>query len=153
MVMFEQINDNELPVYPISSVAKLLNISVHTLRMYEREGLLIPFRKTTGHRLYSNSDVERLRCIRKSINERKISIEGIKTIYSLIPCWKITNCSKKDRLKCESFINHSKPCWTFKHNGNICANLPCRECLVYKDYSDCKKIKESISELTLMDNN
>ena len=36
---------NTEPVFPISTAAKLLKISVHTLRMYEREGLIIPFKK------------------------------------------------------------------------------------------------------------
>ncbi|MCX8056055.1 MAG: MerR family transcriptional regulator, partial [Ignavibacteria bacterium] len=80
------------PKYKISEAAKILGISVHTLRMYEREGLILPFKKTTNQRLYSEKDIERLKCIRNSINEKKISIEGIKRIFSLIPCWAIVNC-------------------------------------------------------------
>ena len=72
------------PVFPISTAAKLLNISVHTLRMYEREGLLLPYKKTSKQRLYSKSDIERVECIRKTINEDKISINGIKTIFSFL---------------------------------------------------------------------
>jgi MerR family transcriptional regulator, heat shock protein HspR len=111
---------NNEPLFPISSAAKMLGISVHTLRMYERENLIIPYRKETGHRLYSFSDIERLKCIRESINERKISIEGIKSIYSLIPCWTIKNCSEEDRSNCSAFTNHSNPCWSFKHKNNTC---------------------------------
>jgi MerR family transcriptional regulator/heat shock protein HspR len=36
------------PIFPISTAAKLLNISVHTLRMYEREGLFIPYKKDSN---------------------------------------------------------------------------------------------------------
>jgi hypothetical protein len=43
-VMSIQLPLNE-PLFPIRTAAKLLNISVHTLRMYEKEGLIIPFKK------------------------------------------------------------------------------------------------------------
>ncbi len=134
----------EEPVYSISIAAKLLNISIHTLRMYERENLIIPFKKESNHRLYSQSDIERLSCIRRAINELKISIAGIKTIYSLIPCWKVVNCSEEDRNNCQAFISHSNPCWSYDHKNNICEGHECRECTVYKDFTDCKTIKEKI---------
>ncbi len=142
-------NNNDEPLFPISSAAKLLGISVHTLRMYEREGLILPHRKETGHRLYSDSDIERLKCIRETINEHKISIEGIKTIYSLIPCWSIKGCSEEERAKCRAFINHSNPCWSFNHERNICSGSICRGCDVYKNFSNCKLIKENIVKLTI----
>ena len=144
-----ELNDPEIPLYPISTAARILNISVHTLRSYEKEGLIIPFRKATGHRLYSRADIERIKCIRESINRKKISIEGIKTIYSLIPCWSIINCAEEDRKNCEAFTNHSNPCWSFSHRENICSGSDCRECVVYKNFSDCQSIKENIVRLTL----
>ncbi len=134
----------ETPLFPISVAARLLNISVHTLRMYEREGLIVPFKKESSHRLYSEADIERLTCIRKAINEEKISINGIKAIYSLIPCWEIIKCSKKDRENCESYKSHSKPCWAFEHTKNICATLVCRDCEVYKNYANCETLKEKL---------
>jgi len=63
------------PKYTISNAAKLMGISVHTLRMYEREGLIIPFKKESNQRLYSDRDLERVKCIRKTINDDKIHIE------------------------------------------------------------------------------
>jgi len=144
----EIIENYEQPMFPISTAARMLKISVHTLRMYEKEGLIIPFKKETNHRLYSRADIDRLNCIRKAINEFKISISGIKTIYSLIPCWQITNCSDEDRQNCNAFITHNNPCWTFQHKKNICENKVCRECCVYKDYAECGDVKELIKNLT-----
>ena len=143
----ELIENSEQPMFPISTAARMLKISVHTLRMYEKEGLIIPFKKETNHRLYSRADIERLNCIRKAINEFKISISGIKTIYSLIPCWQITNCSDEDRQNCNAFITHDNPCWTFKHKKNTCESKVCRECSVYKDYAECGDGKELIKNL------
>ncbi|MGB9664543.1 MAG: MerR family transcriptional regulator [Ignavibacteria bacterium] len=57
------------PKYKISEAAKILGISVHTLRMYEREGLIIPYKKSTKQRVYSDEDIDRLKCIRNAINE------------------------------------------------------------------------------------
>ncbi|MBZ0199207.1 MAG: MerR family transcriptional regulator [Ignavibacteriaceae bacterium] len=146
----EAIKKNDTPLYAISVAARLLNISVHTLRMYEKEGLIVPFRKKTSHRLYSDSDIERLNCIRSAINESKISISGIKTLYAMIPCWEITNCSDMDRANCPAYDKsaHSQPCWMFAHENNICAVSECRKCKVYNGYAVCQSIKETIIDLT-----
>ena len=138
-----KIQDKE-PIFPISTAAKMLNVSVHTLRMYEREGLIITFKKNSNRKLFSKSDIKRIECIRRSINELKISINGIKTIYSLIPCWDIIKCSAEDRKICKAFIGHNEPCWSYNHPGTICEKPNCRNCNVYKKYSDCGDIKELI---------
>jgi MerR family transcriptional regulator/heat shock protein HspR len=139
----------EEPVYSISSAARMLHISVHTLRMYEREGLIIPFKKQSKQRLYSKIDIERIECIRRAINEAKISINGIRAIYSLIPCWDIVKCSEVERNACDSFNEHMKPCWSYAHDNNTCEDRSCRDCDVYKKYSQCGEIKEFIKAVSL----
>lgn len=136
------------PVYPISTAAKLLNISIHTLRMYEKENLIIPFKKSTNHRLYSKSDIERIRCIRNAINESKISINGIKTIYSMMPCWEYIGCSNEERANCPAYHSHSEPCWAAKGKGTVCEKKECRNCDVYNKFTDCSNIKTFIKNLT-----
>jgi len=78
--------DQNKPLFTISTAADPLGISLHTLRMYEREGLIIPHKKKSGQRLYSRYDIERIECIRAAINVDKISISGIKCILSLVSC-------------------------------------------------------------------
>jgi len=134
----------DLPIYPIRTAAKLLDISVHTLRMYEKEHLILPFKKSTSHRLYSQSDINRINCIRSAINDSKISINGIKTIYSMMPCWEVMNCSKEDRSKCLAYLRHSDPCWAVKGGDTICANMDCRNCSVYRNSTECGSIKKFI---------
>ncbi len=138
----------EEPLYSIGKTAKLLNISVHTLRMYEKEGLIVPFKKTTSHRLYSHSDIEKINCIRSAINDKKMSIAGIKFVYSLIPCWDIIKCSRLERDNCQAYNMNAEPCWTYKHSRNICAESNCRICIVYREFTDCHKVKESIKNLS-----
>ena len=135
------------PNYTISTAARLLGISVPTLRMYEKEGLILPFKSNGNQRRYSEMDLERIRCIRKAINEDKIGIEGIRRMLALIPCWAIVNCSEIDRQNCEALNNYTKPCWTYKHNNNLCKELDCFSCEVYNSFGDCGSIKEKLKEL------
>jgi len=75
------------PLYTMRAVAKMLGVSTPTLRIYERRGLLLTQMRKAHQRVYSQSDVERLKCIRMAINWNKISIEGIRRIQSMVPCW------------------------------------------------------------------
>jgi MerR family transcriptional regulator/heat shock protein HspR len=135
------------PKYTISNAAKLAGISIHTLRMYEREGLIIPFKKTSNQRLYSDRDLERIHCIRYSINEDKINIEGIRRILSLIPCWSIVKCNDEDRKLCKFYNGHTKPCWMVNHKNNYCTGRDCRTCEVYESYGTCDSIKNKLKIL------
>jgi MerR family transcriptional regulator, heat shock protein HspR len=135
------------PIFTISAAAQLLKISVHTLRMYEREGLFIPYKKESNQRLFSKADIERIQCIRNAINEAKISINGIKTIYSLIPCWDIVKCSEEERKECKAFNGAHTPCWSYDHQ-NVCKDRECRTCEVYTKYSQCGTIKELIKSIS-----
>ncbi len=137
----------EEPIYSISTAAKLLGISVPTLRSYEKEGLIIPFKTEGNQRHYSQVDLERVECIRRAINEKKISINGIKAIYSLIPCWEVVQCSEEDRANCGAYNSEERPCWTFTHPNTTCAERSCRECDVYKKYSNCGTIKNLLKNL------
>ena len=135
------------PKYTISNAAKLLHISVHTMRMYEREGLILPFKKESGQRLYSDKDIERVNCIRHSIKEEKLNLQGIRRMLSLIPCWAIVECSVSDRDNCDAYNSSSKPCWMINHKNNYCAGKDCRECEVYHSFGSCESIKNKLKEL------
>jgi MerR family transcriptional regulator/heat shock protein HspR len=135
------------PVYTISIAARLLSISIPTLRMYETEGLVIPYKKSSSHRLYSDFDLERINCLRNAINRNRMGIESIRRMLALIPCWAIVGCSSKDRMKCSAFNCYDKPCWMHNHKNNICTGRDCRECKVYKSFSDCSSFKEKFKEL------
>lgn len=51
-------------LYPIREVARLTGVNPITLRAWERRyGLLVPHRTDSGHRLYSQRDIERVRSI------------------------------------------------------------------------------------------
>lgn len=135
---------SDTPLYTIGITAKILGVSVQTLRLYEQEGLIITQKSEGNHRMYSNEDLERLQCIRHAINVDKISIGGIKKLQGMIPCWSLINCSLEERSNCPAYKSHTGGCWTHKHKDNVCAEQQCRLCEVYKRSSTCSQIKEQI---------
>ncbi len=146
IAMTTKFQDN--PIYPIGTAARMLGVSVQTLRLYESEGLIIISKSEGNQRIYSDSDIERLRCIRKAINEEKISIGGMKRIHGMIPCWDIIKCSSDEQNICPAYKNHLGGCWTYKHEHSVCAELDCRVCEVYKLSSNCERIKEQITKIS-----
>lgn len=142
-----QLKSNE-PIFPIRTAAKLLNISIPTLRMYEREGLIIPYKSSSNQRLYSKTDIERIQLIRAMIKGEKISINGIKAVFSLIPCWEVVNCTESERNKCKTYSEINTLCWNNKDPNAKCTDSNCRECSVYNDYFSCDKVKRFIKTLS-----
>jgi MerR family transcriptional regulator, heat shock protein HspR len=136
--------DNKKPTYSIGAVAKRLEVSVETIRLYERKGLILAAKSQGNQRLFSDSDIERIQCIRTAINEHKISIEGIRRIQSLVPCWEHTRCSLVQREQCPAYRRPDAGCWTYQHKHNECADRDCMSCKVYLLSGDCEKIKSLI---------
>ncbi len=132
------------PVLTIGTVAKKLNISVQTVRMYEEEGLLLPYKTETGRRMFSMHDLERLKCIRTMITENGLNLNGIKKMMSLIPCWEFKGGLDEQCQKCPAYYEANGPCWTTKDVGQKCQDVDCRDCPVYRIEVNCNKIKEVI---------
>lgn len=104
--------DENLPVYPMGVAAHILNVHPRTLRIYESEGLLKPFRQG-GKRIFSKSDLIWIECLRSLIHDENISIEGVKRLLEFAPCWKIKNCTKEIKKNCPALNNMHKKCWEF----------------------------------------
>lgn len=69
-------------VYIISVAAEIVGMHPQTLRVYERKGLVEPYRTPGGTRRYSDADLERLRLI-QDLSSAGVNIEGIKRILRL----------------------------------------------------------------------
>jgi len=72
----------EEAVYIISVAAELAGIHPQTLRIYERRGLLSPYRTPGGTRRYSDKDLERLGAI-QALTQAGINLEGVRRILQL----------------------------------------------------------------------
>ncbi len=124
------IDDNE-PVFTIGVAAKKLGVAVPTLRMYEKAGLIIPFRNETGRRLYSFADLRRFSYIKRQIKSEGLNLEGIRRLMALLPCWELKPCSSELREKCPAYNDCKMICWMFP--ATACKNEQrlCRTCSVY----------------------
>jgi MerR family transcriptional regulator, heat shock protein HspR len=69
-------------VYIISVAAELGGVHPQTLRIYERRGLLHPYRTPGGTRRYSDQDLEQLGLIQELTSEG-INLEGVRKILEL----------------------------------------------------------------------
>jgi len=129
------------PVYTIGIASKLTKTSVHALRMYEKKGIILPYVTKTNRRLFSKSDIERIKCIRKHLDEDRLNIAGIKALLATIPCWLIKPCSKNSQQICDAYTNTLLPCWEAEYKAPECADADCRECDVYRMGDICGDVK------------
>jgi len=74
--------DRTEAVYIISVAAELAGMHPQTLRIYERRGLLTPYRTPGGTRRYSDDDLERLGLIQE-LTAEGINLEGVKMILEM----------------------------------------------------------------------
>ena len=75
--------DSERGVFMISIAAELAHMHPQTLRMYEARGLIQPKRSPKNTRLYSQSDVERLRRIQQMTSEQGLNLAGVETVLEM----------------------------------------------------------------------
>lgn len=69
--------------YMIGVVSARYEIHPQTLRMYEREGLLLPSRTEGKTRLYSDDDLERLEFILSLTRDLGVNLAGVEVVMSL----------------------------------------------------------------------
>lgn len=74
--------DRKEPLYMISIVSRMLNVHPQTIRLYEREGFITPYR-TKRTRLYSQEDVERLAMIIRLTRELGVNRAGVEVILRM----------------------------------------------------------------------
>ncbi len=129
------------PIYTIGVASTKLGLSVHTIRLYEAEGLIIPFKTETGRRLFSDLELEKIKCVKKMIQEEGMNFEGLRRMLAFIPCWKLRNCSQETIDKCvRTGAIRKSPCWATEEK---CLHpLPsCRECPVYRKVVSCEDVQ------------
>jgi MerR family transcriptional regulator/heat shock protein HspR len=75
--------DSQRGVFMISVAAELAEMHPQTLRMYEARGLITPKRSPKKTRLYSQSDVERLRRIQQMTSEEGLNLAGVEAVLEM----------------------------------------------------------------------
>jgi MerR family transcriptional regulator/heat shock protein HspR len=69
--------------YMISAVAEQYQLHPQTLRLYEREGLLLPSRSEGNTRLYTDDDLERLEVILHLTRDLGVNLAGVEIILNM----------------------------------------------------------------------
>jgi MerR family transcriptional regulator/heat shock protein HspR len=73
--------DEEL--YFISVAARMLGMHPQTLRKYERLGLIQPSRTIGSMRLYSRGELQRLKAIKRLVDDAGINLAGVQRLLSV----------------------------------------------------------------------
>lgn len=92
--------DDRHAVFVISVAAELAGMHPQTLRIWERRGLVDPFRTPGGTRRYSQADIERLALIQE-LTEQGLNLEGVKRVLAMqqrIAALEHANATLKARL-------------------------------------------------------
>jgi MerR family transcriptional regulator/heat shock protein HspR len=70
-------------LYLISMAARMLGMHPQTLRKYERLGLVQPSRTIGSMRLYSRDELERLKVIKRLVDDGGINLAGVQKLLSI----------------------------------------------------------------------
>ena len=73
----------EEPRYVISIAARMLRVQTHTLRYYEKIGIIEPYRSQGNIRLYSDRDINRLRQVKGLMDDLGINLAGAEIILRM----------------------------------------------------------------------
>jgi MerR family transcriptional regulator/heat shock protein HspR len=67
----------------ISTAARMLRMHPQTLRKYERLGLVQPARTMGSMRLYSRDEIERLRFIKRLVEDMGVNLAGVQQLLEI----------------------------------------------------------------------
>jgi MerR family transcriptional regulator/heat shock protein HspR len=76
--------DEKEPRYVISVAARMLGVRTHTLRYYEKIGIIEPSRSRGNIRLYSERDVAQLRRVKTLMDDLGVNLAGVEVIMRIV---------------------------------------------------------------------
>ena len=76
--------DEKEPRYVISIAARMVGVRTHTLRYYERVGIVEPSRSRGNIRLYSESDIAQLRRVKTLMEDLGVNLAGVEVIMRIM---------------------------------------------------------------------
>ncbi|HXQ77036.1 MAG TPA: MerR family transcriptional regulator [Gemmatimonadaceae bacterium] len=75
--------DPDQDLFFISMAARMLGMHPQTLRKYERLGLIQPTRTIGSMRLYSRGELDRLKLIKRLVDDAGINLAGVQRLLSV----------------------------------------------------------------------
>jgi MerR family transcriptional regulator/heat shock protein HspR len=76
--------DEKEPRYVISVAARMVGVRTHTLRYYEKVGIVGPSRSRGNIRLYSESDIAQLRRVKALMDDLGVNLAGVEVIMRMM---------------------------------------------------------------------
>jgi len=76
--------DEKEPRYVISIAARMVGVRTHTLRYYERVGIVEPSRSRGNIRLYSEGDIAQLRRVKTLMDDLGVNLAGAEVIMRMV---------------------------------------------------------------------
>jgi len=76
--------DNSEPCYVISIASMMLGIPTHTLRYYEKIGIIEPHRSRGNIRLYSEGDIALLRRVKTLVEDMGVNLAGVEVVLHMM---------------------------------------------------------------------
>ena len=73
----------EEPRYVISIAARILGVQTHTLRYYEKIGIIEPSRSRGNIRLYSDRDITYLKRVKTLMDDLGVNLAGVEVILRM----------------------------------------------------------------------
>ncbi len=77
-------NMDSEPRYVISIAARMLDMQTHTLRYYEKVGIISPHRSRGNIRLYSDRDIALLQRVKALVDDMGINLPGVEVILRMV---------------------------------------------------------------------
>ena len=74
---------NDEPCYVISVAARMVGVQVHTLRYYEKIGIIGPSRSQGNIRLYSERDIVLLRRVKTMMDDLGVNLAAVEIILRM----------------------------------------------------------------------
>jgi MerR family transcriptional regulator/heat shock protein HspR len=72
------------PRYVISVAARMLDTQTHTLRYYEKVGIVTPYRSRGNIRLYSDNDIALLQKVKTLVDDMGVNLPGVEVILRML---------------------------------------------------------------------
>lgn len=133
-------------LFGIGESAKKVGLSIPTLRLYEKEGMVIPLKTKNKRRFYSQVDLRIIRSVHRLIQRAGMNFAGIRRLLALMPCWEMKPCCEGAHRTCAVPTISDRPCWAVE--DTVCRQMDadCRSCPVYARAADVAEMKTVIYE-------
>jgi hypothetical protein len=131
----------------IGAVARHFAVSVDLLRLYEREGLLIPIKSPRGTRYFTEHDYPWIASILRLVRESHMNLAAIRHVLAALPCWKMRNCGFENKKGCPVISDELRPCWSNRAMCPVVCAQDCYFCPVYRAAANCEGFKPLLDAL------